>query len=152
VRESLNVLLKAYNIVHICGKGNLDKTLENRKGYIQFEYVNEEMPHLMNAADIVISRAGANAIFELLALKKPNLLIPLSRKSSRGDQILNAASFEKSGYSMVLGEESLNSKLLVEKVDELYKNRNNYINNMKVSNIGNGVDRIVDIIKKYSIQ
>lgn len=152
VRESLNVLLKAYNIVHICGKGNLDKTLENRKGYIQFEYVNEEMPHLMNAADIVISRAGANAIFELLALKKPNLLIPLSRKSSRGDQILNAASFEKSGYSMVLGEESLNSKLLVEKVDELYKNRNNYINNMKVSNIGNGVDRIVNIIKKYSIQ
>lgn len=152
VRNSLDKLLQKYNVVHICGKGNLDSALLKKTGYIQFEYINEEMPHIMNFADIVISRAGANAIFELLALKKPNILIPLSKKSSRGDQILNAASFEKSGYSMVLPEETLNLDLLVNKVDELYNCRNEYINKMNKSNIDNGVDKIINIINKYSIK
>ncbi|MBP2033237.1 UDP-N-acetylglucosamine--N-acetylmuramyl-(pentapeptide) pyrophosphoryl-undecaprenol N-acetylglucosamine transferase [Clostridium algifaecis] len=152
VRNSLDKLLQKYNVVHICGKGNLDSALLKKTGYIQFEYINEEMPHIMNFADIVISRAGANAIFELLALKKPNILIPLSKKSSRGDQILNAASFEKSGYSMVLPEDTLNLDLLVNKVDELYNCRNEYINKMNKSNIDNGVDKIINIINKYSIK
>lgn len=123
VRNSLNELLKVFNIVHICGRGNMDKALEVRKGYVQFEYLNKELSHVMNAADIVVSRAGANVIFELLALKKPNLLIPLSRASSRGDQILNAASFEKSGYSMVLQEEKMTQKVFLDKIEELYKSR-----------------------------
>jgi UDP-N-acetylglucosamine--N-acetylmuramyl-(pentapeptide) pyrophosphoryl-undecaprenol N-acetylglucosamine transferase len=150
VRKSLDLLIQKYNIIHICGKGNIDKNRENIKGYVQFEYVNEDMPHILNAADIVISRAGANAIFEILALKKPNILIPLSRKSSRGDQILNAKSFKKRGYSIVLEEETLNSKLLVDKVNELYTERNMYINKMSSSDLGNGVDNIIDIIKRYS--
>lgn len=150
VRNSLMELLKKYNVVHICGKGNFDEDLAKLKGYKQFEYITEELPHIMKAADMVVSRAGANAIYEFLALRKPNLLIPLSKKSSRGDQILNAASFENSGYSMVVQEEDINSKSLEEKIDELYKNRNTYIKAMEESTVKNGVDKIVDIIIKFS--
>ncbi len=102
----------------------------------------------MKAADLVISRAGANVIYELLALKKPNLLIPLSKKSSRGDQILNAASFEKSGYSLVLQEEEVTDKTLLEKLNYLYENRNSYINNMSKSKMNDGVKNIIELIKK----
>ena len=104
VRESLNDLLKTYNIVHLCGKGNLDRNFNLTEGYVQFEYIKDELADLMQLSDIVISRAGSNTIFELLALKKPNILIPLSAKASRGDQILNANSFKKSGYSVVIEE------------------------------------------------
>ncbi|PRR85219.1 undecaprenyldiphospho-muramoylpentapeptide beta-N-acetylglucosaminyltransferase [Clostridium luticellarii] len=149
VRNSLNELLKVFNIVHICGRGNMDKALEVRKGYVQFEYLNKELSHVMNAADIVVSRAGANVIFELLALKKPNLLIPLSRASSRGDQILNAASFEKSGYSMVLQEEKMTQKVFLDKIEELYKSREKYINNMMASPARHGTTKIVHLIEKY---
>lgn len=151
VREDLDELLTKYNIVHICGKGNLDKKLEGRKAYRQFEYISEELPHVMSSADIVISRAGANVIFELLALKKPNLLIPLSKKSSRGDQILNASSFEKSGYSMVIQEDELNKKILVEKLKELYENRYKYISSMNSSPVKDAVESIIYLIKKYSL-
>ncbi len=150
VRNCLNELLKIYNIIHICGKGNLEKKLTKRTGYVQFEYVSEEMPHIMNAADIVISRAGANVIFELLALKKPNLLIPLSRKSSRGDQILNAASFEKSGYSMVLQEEDMTTELLLDKLKKLDMSKHTYINKMKASAAQDATNKIINLIEKYS--
>ncbi|MGU9538245.1 undecaprenyldiphospho-muramoylpentapeptide beta-N-acetylglucosaminyltransferase [Clostridium tepidum] len=150
VRKNLDSILSTFNIIHICGKSNLDENLENRIGYTQFEYVNEELPHLMKAADLVISRAGANVIYELLALKKPNLLIPLSKKSSRGDQILNAASFEKSGYSLVLQEEEVTDKTLLEKLNYLYENRNSYINNMSKSKMNDGVKNIIELIKKYT--
>lgn len=151
VRNSLNELLQRFNIVHICGKNNIEEKLKSKRNYKQFEYISEELPHIMNAADLVISRAGANAIFELLALKKPNLLIPLSRKSSRGDQILNAASFEKSGYSMVIPEEELNEKILIEKINELYENQNKYIKNMNSSPVKNGVDEIVKLLEKHRV-
>lgn len=76
-------------------KAKLDESLNNINGYVQFEYISKEMRDLFAMSDIVISRAGANAICELLALKKPNLLIPLSANASRGDQILNANSFKE---------------------------------------------------------
>lgn len=148
VRGILDKLLQNFNIVHICGRNNIDKSLKDKKGYKQYEYVNEELPHLMQAADLVISRAGANSIFEFLALKKPNLLIPLSKNSSRGDQILNAASFEKSGYSMVLQEEELNEETLKGKIEELYVKKDEYIRNMNKSSINNGVDKIIEVIKE----
>lgn len=150
VRNSLMELLKKYNVIHICGKGNFDENLAKLQGYKQFEYITEELPHIMKAADMVVSRAGANAIYEFLALRKPNLLIPLSKKSSRGDQILNAASFENSGYSVVVQEEDINSKNLGEKIDQLYKNRNTYIKAMEESTVKNGVDKIIDIIINFS--
>ncbi|WPC41100.1 undecaprenyldiphospho-muramoylpentapeptide beta-N-acetylglucosaminyltransferase [Clostridium sp. JS66] len=150
IRNNIDKFLEDYNIVHICGKGNLDKGLVEKKGYKQFEYINEELPHIMNAADIVLSRAGANVIFELLALKKPNILVPLSKKSSRGDQILNAASFEKSGYSIVIQEEELNENVLMENLRELCNNRNKYTNNMENSTVKNGTEAIINTIKKYT--
>ena len=107
VRKALPELLEKYQIVHLCGKDKIDNLLLDTPGYKQFEYVKEELKDLFAMADIVISRAGANAICELLALKKPNLLIPLSAKASRGDQILNANSFMSQGFSMVLPEEDL---------------------------------------------
>ncbi|URZ06247.1 undecaprenyldiphospho-muramoylpentapeptide beta-N-acetylglucosaminyltransferase [Clostridium felsineum] len=149
VREELNELLKRYNVVHICGKGNLDKDLLKVKGYKQFEYISTELPHVMNAADLVISRAGANVIFELLALKKPNLLIPLSKKSSRGDQILNAQSFEKNGYSMVIQEEEITSGVIFNKITELEKHQEKYKEAMNSSPAQNGVENIINIIDKY---
>ncbi|MBE6064870.1 undecaprenyldiphospho-muramoylpentapeptide beta-N-acetylglucosaminyltransferase [Clostridium cochlearium] len=151
IRENIEELLKKFNIIHICGKGNIEKTLKNKEGYSQFEYVKEELPHLMKASSIVISRAGANAIFELLALAKPNLLIPLSKKASRGDQILNARSFEKNGYSLVLEEEEITNEIFLKKLNYLYENREKYINNMKKSSFKNGIDNIVELIEKHCI-
>lgn len=150
IRSSIDKIVKNYNIVHICGKGNLDNKLMKKDGYIQFEYITEELPHIMSISDIVISRAGANAIFEFLALKKPSILIPLSRKSSRGDQILNAESFRKSGYSIVIQEDQLNESLLLKKLDELNAQKNKYICNMENSSVKNGVESIIKVIEKYA--
>jgi UDP-N-acetylglucosamine--N-acetylmuramyl-(pentapeptide) pyrophosphoryl-undecaprenol N-acetylglucosamine transferase len=150
IRKNLDILLRKYDIVHLCGKGNVDKSLSNRKGYVQFEYLGEELPHVMAAADFVISRAGANSIFEFLALKKPNLLIPLSKRSSRGDQILNAESFKKSGYSLVIQEEELNSDTLIANLDRLDKERSIFIKNMEKSSISNGVEKVFEVIKTSS--
>lgn len=146
VRMDIERLLKEYNIIHLCGKNNLDDKLKNKEGYIQLEYVSEELPDLMAYADLVISRAGANAIFELLALKKPHILIPLSAKASRGDQVLNAKSFKKSGYSVVIEEEELTTDRLYEELKELDLNKRLYIDNMKKSNLGNGIENIIKVI------
>ena len=146
IRKNIKVLLKDFNIVHLCGKGNLDLNLNNTKGYKQYEYIGKELPHIMKASDYVISRAGANSIFELLALKKPNLLIPLSKKASRGDQVLNSKSFEKSGYSLVLEEEDLTSESLLSKINYLKNNKDKFIANMEKSEARNGVSNIVNVI------
>ncbi len=149
LKEALEQLLKSYQIIHICGKGNISKDL-NYEGYKQFEYVKNGLENLFAASDVVVSRSGANSIFEFLALKKPNLLIPLSGKVSRGDQILNAESFEKQGFSKVLFEEKLNSKELILQVIDLYNNRHAYIKAMTESNLNNGVTEVINVIKNYS--
>nr|WP_286675299.1 undecaprenyldiphospho-muramoylpentapeptide beta-N-acetylglucosaminyltransferase [Clostridium sp. CH2] len=148
IRGKLNLLLRDFNIIHICGKGNLDNNLVNKAGYKQFEYVSEELPHLMNTADYIISRAGANSIFEFLALRKPMLLIPLSKKASRGDQILNANSFKNEGYALVLNEEELINDTLYNKILELKSNKKIIINAMKNMNGKNSIDLIVEVILK----
>ncbi|NLL31649.1 MAG: undecaprenyldiphospho-muramoylpentapeptide beta-N-acetylglucosaminyltransferase [Clostridiales bacterium] len=150
IRKNIDKLLESFNIIHICGKGNLAKNLNGKVGYLQFEFVKEELPHLLKAADYVISRAGANVIFELLALRKPTLLIPLSKKISRGDQILNANSFEKEGYSIVLDEDKMMDKdeLILEKIKELREKREYLVKNMKNSQVSNGVNAIMEVILK----
>lgn len=150
VRKNLKELLKNFNIIHICGKGNLDEGLLNINDYKQFDYVKEELPNLLKASDLIISRAGANVIFELLALKKPTLLIPLSKKISRGDQILNANSFEKEGFSLVLDEDEMmkDNKKLISKLDELREKKAVLVQNMNNSGISNGVDAILGVITK----
>ena len=150
IRKCIDSILSKYNVIHICGKGNLEEALKTKKGYKQFEYVSNGLSDLMNAADLVISRAGANVIFELLALRKPNILIPLSKKSSRGDQILNADSFKEHGYSIVIDEESLSSELLIKKIDELNRDKYKYIKAMNESPAKNGVNNIITVITKYT--
>lgn len=150
IRGILNELLKKFQICHMCGKGNVDQSLNNLSGYKQFEYINEELPHVFAMADLVVSRAGATTIYELLALKKPNLLIPLSKQASRGDQILNSESFEKQGFSKVLMEEELNSKSFMENVEELYNGRTSYIKAMENSAVGNGTEKILELIRSYT--
>ncbi|MDO5383040.1 MAG: undecaprenyldiphospho-muramoylpentapeptide beta-N-acetylglucosaminyltransferase [Eubacteriales bacterium] len=146
VRKILPELLKKFQVVHLCGKGKTDESLNNISGYIQFEYISDEMRDLFAISDIVISRAGANAICELLALKKPNLLIPLSANASRGDQILNANSFKEHGYSSVLYEEDITPESLLEAVNDLYDNRHSYINAMAESRESNAIPIIMDLI------
>lgn len=150
VRESLDELTKKYDIVHLCGKDKLDESYTNVKGYKQFEYVSDELSDIFVATDVVISRAGANAICELLALRKPHLLIPLSAAASRGDQILNAKSFKKQGFSQVLEEEELTTKTLVDNINEVYDNRNVYIDQMKQSSMSNPIETIINLIKEVS--
>jgi UDP-N-acetylglucosamine--N-acetylmuramyl-(pentapeptide) pyrophosphoryl-undecaprenol N-acetylglucosamine transferase len=149
VRGSLKDLTKNnYQIVHLCGKGNLDKTLVEFKRYRQFEYVNDELPDILAATNVVITRGGSNAIFEFLALKIPMLIIPLSKKQSRGDQILNAKSFEDRGYSLTLEEESLSGKSLLAALDNLEKSKGKLITAMEKSVQGDALKIIVKEINK----
>jgi len=148
VREALPTLLEDFQIVHICGKEKIDNLLLKTAGYKQFEFVKDDLKDLFAMADIVISRAGANAICELLALRKPNLLIPLPAHASRGDQILNAKSFEAQGFSMVADEDYLTSVTLTEKVHELYFTRQSYIDAMQNSKIRDSIDTIAALIEE----
>ena len=150
VRESLPCLLKDLQIIHLCGKGKTDESLKNTKGYCQFEYVKDELRDIFALSEIVISRAGANAICELLALRKPNLLIPLSAKASRGDQILNARSFERQGFSMVLEEEDLTKETLTSTVYKLFEKRGSYVDAMRNSNQQDSIDTIISMITQAS--
>ena len=147
VREALPKLLEDFQVVHLCGKDKMDNLLLNTPGYKQFEYIKSELKDLFAMADLVISRAGANAICELLALKKPNILIPLPAASSRGDQLLNAKSFESQGFSIVIHEDDLTTSLLVDKVHELFFNRQNYIDTMSNSGQMDSISTIMSLIE-----
>lgn len=147
VRDALPELLKDFQVVHICGKDKIDNMLLTTKGYKQFEYVKAELKDIFAMADVVISRAGANAICELLALQKPNLLIPLMA-GSRGDQILNARSFESQGYSKVLMEDDITTQLLVDSVHELYFNKKIFIDAMSNSHQKNSIKSILNLIEQ----
>lgn len=148
VRSLLPRLLPDYQVVHICGKGNLDESLIGTAGYVQYEYVDAPLRHLFAAADLVISRAGANSICEILALRKPNILIPLSAAASRGDQILNANSFAKQGFSTVLEEEALTDETLYQAITDTYENRTRYVHQMEQSQLGNAVETVVNLIEE----
>lgn len=152
VRNALDVLLKTFQICHICGKGNVKPEYSGISGYHQFEYVNDELAHLFAASDIVVSRAGATALFEILALQKPAVLIPLSRSASRGDQILNAESFEKQGLSKVLQEEMLAEASLIHCISELHEGRDNYVKSMKSSSMSNGTKKILAMLDESLLQ
>lgn len=145
VRENLDALLQHFQVIHICGKDKVDNLKLTIPGYKQFEFVKEELKDLFAAADIVLSRAGANAICELLALRKPAILVPLPASSSRGDQILNARSFEKQGYSMVVPDDELPDKIL-DAVQQLYKDRQKYVDAMAQSSQTNAIPIIMKLI------
>lgn len=148
IRSILPDLLPDFQVIHLCGKGKLDESLKDTPSYVQFEYISHEMKDLLAMADIVVSRAGANAICEILALKKPNLLIPLSKNASRGDQILNARSFESQGFSVVLEEEELNDDLLLGTIHSLYYTKDKYIEAMTATSQANSIRIICDLIEE----
>ncbi|MCL2361126.1 MAG: undecaprenyldiphospho-muramoylpentapeptide beta-N-acetylglucosaminyltransferase [Defluviitaleaceae bacterium] len=145
IREILPRLLARYRVVHLCGKGNLSDT--ELPGYAQFEYVKEGLADLYALADIAVSRAGANTLFEFLAMKKPNLLIPLPIESSRGDQILNAESFALQGFSKILPEGKITDERLLNAIDVLYNERELYSANMVTHEQNDGAARVMAVLK-----
>ena len=150
MRGILPELLKTFQVIHLCGKGKLDSSLDHLEGYIQFEYVKKELADLFALTDVCVSRAGANAICEILALRKPNLLIPLSANASRGDQILNADSFENQGFSEVLTEDQLAPTILISRIMKLYNNRADYIAAMETSEQSDAISKIISLIEDLS--
>ncbi|MBE5746023.1 MAG: undecaprenyldiphospho-muramoylpentapeptide beta-N-acetylglucosaminyltransferase [Clostridiales bacterium] len=137
--------LSNFNIIHLVGKNNLTNTKFDN--YVELEFSNN-IADLFSLSDLVISRAGSNAIFEILALNKPNILIPLSKKASRGDQIINANYFKEKGYSKVILEEDLNETTLLKTIENLWKNKEKYIEKMKKSPTKNATNQICDLIMK----
>ena len=152
LRQILPDLLKDFQVVHLCGKGKTDESFAGMPGYVQYEYIKDELPDLFAMTDVVLSRAGANAICEIRALKKPNLLIPLSAKASRGDQILNARSFEKQGFSMVLEEEEITDPVLLAAIHKLYENRREYIGKMEAASQIDSIEMIAGLLNSLAEQ
>ena len=150
IRECLDDILKDFQLIHLCGNGHLDESLKDKVGYVQFEYISKELRDLFALSDLVISRAGANAICELLALRKPNILIPLSRAASRGDQILNAKSFKKNGFSYVIEEEELSSTSLMNAIRDVSKHKDEYIKAMKESEMSDSIGTIMKLIEELT--
>ncbi len=148
MRKVLPQLLEEFYIIHLCGKGNLEESLVGTVGCAQFEYASSELTDMLVLADIAVSRAGANSICELLTLHKPNILIPLPAAASRGDQILNANSFAKQGFSCVLEEETLTDELLLNTVKEVYANRQQYIDAMSASGQMDSIGTIIKLIEE----
>ena len=149
VRAGLERILTEYNLCHICGQGGLDLSLEDRPGYQQFEYVEEEYADILAMADLVVTRAGATTIFELLELRKPSLLIPLTLGQSRGDQIHNARSFERRNFSRVLMEVNLSVDSLLDGISETFKNRQSIAEAMNAAESVNGTDSVISVILEY---
>ena len=150
VRQILSQLLEDFQVVHLCGKGKVDTSLENTPGYVQYEFIKEELRDLLAAADLIISRAGANAICEILALRKPNILIPLPAAASRGDQILNAESFQKQGFSYLLPEEEITNEKFLDTIHQVYSDRENYQKQMASSQQNQAIPIIADLIDQLA--
>ncbi|WP_070000671.1 undecaprenyldiphospho-muramoylpentapeptide beta-N-acetylglucosaminyltransferase [Cellulosilyticum sp. I15G10I2] len=149
LRKALPVLTKTFNVIHICGKGNVDDSLRELEGYKQFEYVGKELPDLFAMTDLMLSRAGANALSEIVALNIPSLLVPLSQAASRGDQLLNANAMKSKGYCEILIEEELNEETLIERLNLLHKNKLKYKNAMQQATQIKAIDKIINILNKY---
>ena len=146
VRAALPELGDKFNVVQLCGKGKLDETVSS-PCYRQYEYISAELPDILAATDLVVSRSGANAVFEFLALRKPALFIPLPLEASRGDQILNANYVTGKGYAMQMDQKDVNAKTLVEKINELYERRAEFIAKMERDNTLDGTDKVLEVIK-----
>ncbi|MGO2094589.1 MULTISPECIES: undecaprenyldiphospho-muramoylpentapeptide beta-N-acetylglucosaminyltransferase [Mammaliicoccus] len=129
IRDNLDYLTKKYQIIHLTGKGHVDQNIKNAN-YVQYEFVSNELMHFYAITDTVISRAGANAIYEFATLKLPMLLIPLGLDQSRGDQIDNAKIFEKNGYAKVLQEKDVSQSNLISQLDKLENEREDIIDKM----------------------
>ncbi|SHF06394.1 UDP-N-acetylglucosamine-N-acetylmuramylpentapeptide N-acetylglucosamine transferase [Seinonella peptonophila] len=149
IRHNLPALTERFQVIHLCGKNQLAPDLDV-EGYRQYEYVNEELPDLLHLADVIVSRAGSNAIFEFLSLRKPMLLIPLSRAASRGDQILNAKSFQKQGFADVIEEEELTEERFLGQLNQLFESKEIYIENMSKIETDQALEQVFQSIKEHA--
>lgn len=147
LRESLPALTPRYDVLHVCGKGNLAPELEHTPGYRQFEYLTDELPDAFACADILLSRAGSNSLSEILALKKPALLIPYH--SGRGDQLLNANSLKARGLAHVMVQSDLNAETLPPAIDALWEDRMLLIQRMNALPDADGTQAVLAQIHKY---
>lgn len=150
VTAALPQLLETFQVLHLCGRGNMDYALEGTKGYTQVEYLNEEMADAYACADVLISRAGSNTLCEILALRKPALLIPYPKAASRGDQIMNAESFAARGLSRVLMQEDMTVETLVDGVVNLYRDRGEIYERMRKEPSANGTENVLREIYKFA--
>lgn len=148
IRDAIVHITKDFQVIHICGKGKIDSSLLRQDSYCQLEYVHEELADFLAAASIVISRAGANSLCEILALAKPHILIPLSSQVSRGDQIQNARYFQKLGISVVIQDELLSTDKLLNALSDVMRNQRDIIQNILALNIQSGTPKILAIIKE----
>ena len=126
----------------------IDESLSGTPGYAQFDFVSDELPHLFAAADVVLSRAGSNSLCELQALKKPMLLIPYPLTASRGDQILNAHSYEQRGLALVLEQEKMNRETLIEHIHKLFDQKESLLKALNDAPEINGTARILEMIEE----
>lgn len=149
IKQNIEQLTKRFQVIHLCGKGNKDELLVGKPNYIAFEYVTNELPHLMKISNYVISRAGSNSIFEFLELKKPMLLIPLSVHASRGDQVLNAKYFEKKGFASILEEEDLTATTFMDSFNRLVDEKEEMIDRMFEVNASKTPEQFVDLLLTY---
>lgn len=145
VRSSLPELLNRFYIIHSCGKGKMDMQLQ-QPGYLQFEYLHETFYHLLACSDLVISRSGSNTLSELLMFQKPHILIPLSQRASRGEQVFNARYFSKRGTSIVLDEDHLDKTELMTAIDKALNQTNTLRASMQQHKMVDGTEAIYRLI------
>jgi len=148
LREALPQLTPVFDVAHICGKGNLDASLEGTKGYTQVEFMDAELPDALACADLVLSRAGSNALMEFQALCKPLLLVPYPKGASRGDQILNAQSLEKRGLCHVLLQEDMTAETLTQALMETWADREKLREAVRQAPPADGTCRVLELIEE----
>lgn len=148
IKASLKELLKNTQIIWITGKGKTPKDLPTSNSLKVYEYVKEELPDLYSITDLIISRAGANSIAEIKALKKPSILIPLSKKASRGDQVINAKAYSKNGEALMLEEEELTAKKLITEIQKILENPQKMQSALDKHGTENVSEKIADLILK----
>lgn len=145
IRSELKPLTKKFYVLHVVGSGNLDPRLEGTKDYRQFEFT-KDIGKIYAAADVVVSRAGSNTIFELAALKKPMLLVPLPKGASRGDQVDNAKYFNKNGYANFISEQQLEGEDILPYIEQTYNERESLVKALNKGGFKRGNSQIIEII------
>ena len=148
LREALDRLTETFDVAHICGKGNLEPTLAGRQGYCQIEFLDADLPDALAATDLVLSRAGANALGEFQHLGRPMLLVPYPKGASRGDQILNARSLEKRGLCHVLMQEQMNPATLADAIMETWRDREKLEAALRNAPPADGTKRVLEMIEE----
>jgi UDP-N-acetylglucosamine--N-acetylmuramyl-(pentapeptide) pyrophosphoryl-undecaprenol N-acetylglucosamine transferase len=148
VRQNLAALLGKFQIVHVVGAGNLLPELQSQPGYIQRDYINDGFGDVLALADLVIARAGANTIYELLITRTPHILVPLSAAASRGDQLINAKIFADAGFSKVITEPELTDERLLTCIQHTYARREAIHQQLASFEIKDSVAIIAELIKR----